>query len=69
MSVDELIRELQNEWGQVYIRYYGPDYYDGEQCCVRNVTDEGLPVKCEEIEVKSETLSKALEKAYDEYVK
>lgn len=67
-AVDELMSELQEEWGQVYVRYMGDEYYDGEECTVRNVTDEGLPVGCESKRVTGSTLSEALRKAHDEYV-
>lgn len=67
-AVDELMSDLQAEWGQVYVRYMGDDYFDGEECTVRNVTDEGLPVGCDPKRVKGSTLSEALRKAHDEYV-
>lgn len=67
-AVDELMRELQEEWGQVYVRYMGDEYFDGKECTVSNVTDEGLPVGCESKRVTGSTLSEALRKAHDEYV-
>ena len=63
-TVDELLSELQDEWGQVYVRYMGEDYYDGKECSIRNVTDEGLPVNCEKKEVTAETFTDALQKAH-----
>lgn len=69
VNVDTLLSELQSEWGQVYVRYMGEEYYDGEQCTIRNVTDEGLPVNCEKKEVKASTFTDALQKAHNTYVK
>ena len=66
--VDELLSELQDEWGQVYVRYMGDDYIDGKECTVSNVTDEGLPVGCERKNVRRSTFSEALQAAHDEYV-
>lgn len=39
-----MMEELQDEWGNVYICYRGPEFFDGEECTIRNTTDEGLPI-------------------------
>lgn len=67
--VDKLMRELQEEWGRVYVSYKGPDYYDGCECTIRNKTDEGLPVDGELHAVEASTFSEALRKAHNQYVK
>lgn len=68
INPDVLLDELQDEWGQVYVRYLGDDYYDGEECILRNVTDEGLPVRCENKEVRGSTFTETLKKAHEKHV-
>lgn len=67
-EVDQLLLDLQEEWGSVYVAYKGPDYFDGMECCLRNVTDEGLPVGRTRHEVEASTFSEALKKAHDRFV-
>lgn len=67
-DINRMMDELQDEWGNVYVCYRGPDFFDGEECTIRNTTDEGLPINVDKKEVTGVTFTDTLEKTYQEHV-
>jgi len=66
-KIDEMVQGLADKWGDVYICVKESDYSLSD-VTIRNVTDEGLPVSRDKKRCEGETLSEAIEKAYDKEV-